>query len=170
MFQQVPQLAPDLCAPPPALISLVLARPAAIGDAMVANGLRDAGYVYVNLDDGWVGGRFPNGSIIADPKVFPNGVRAVADYLHSIGMKLGLYTSRGQTTCLRCEGSQDHEALDMQQYADWAIDYVKVDSCVSAHTQSAVACEWTNPTVVPRHCGGVTTNTDLLLVRSTSVL
>ena len=86
---------------------------------MVANGLRDAGYVYVNLDDGWVSGRFPNGSIIPDPRVFPHGVKAVADYLHSIGMRSGLYTSRGETTCLRRTGSQDHEALDMQQYADW---------------------------------------------------
>ena len=97
-----------------------------IADAMVSNGLRDAGYVYVNLDDGWVSGRSPNGSIIPDPKVFPQGVKAVADYLHSIGMKLGLYTSRGQTTCMRRTGSQDYESVDMQQYADWEIDYVKV--------------------------------------------
>ena len=67
-------------------------------------------------------GRFPNGSIIPDPKVFPHGVKAVADYLHSIDMKLGLYTSRGQTTCLRRVGSQDYEKIDMQQYADWGVD------------------------------------------------
>eukprot|EP01047_Picozoa_sp_COSAG01_P010818 COSAG01_NODE_467_length_16597_cov_10.933446_2_plen_137_part_00 len=73
-------------------------------------------------DDGWVIGRFPNGSIIPDPKVFPHGVKATADYLHSIEMKLGLYTSRGQTTCLRRVGSQDYEKVDMQQYADWGVD------------------------------------------------
>lgn len=101
-----------------------------IADAMVANGLRDAGYTYVNLDDGWVNGRFPNGSIIADSKVFPHGVKAVADYLHSIEMKLGLYTSRGQTTCMHRTGSQDYEKVDMQQFADWQIDYVKV-SCIT---------------------------------------
>ena len=67
-------------------------------------------------------GRFPNGSVIPDPKVFPHGVKAVADYLHSIDMKLGLYTSRGQTTCLRRVGSQDYEKIDMQQYADWGVD------------------------------------------------
>jgi hypothetical protein len=69
-----------------------------------------------------VTGRFSNGSIIPDPKVFPHGVKATADYLHSIGMKLGLYTSRGQTTCLRRMGSQDYEKLDMQQYTEWGVD------------------------------------------------
>ena len=72
----------------------------------------------LRADDGW----FPNGSIIPDAKVFPLGVKATADYLHSIGMKLGLYTSRGQTTCLRRMGSQDYEKIDMQQYADWGVD------------------------------------------------
>jgi alpha-galactosidase len=76
----------------------------------------------LRADDGWVTGRFPNGSIIPDAKVFPLGVKATADYLHSIGMKLGLYTSRGQTTCLRRMGSQDYEKIDMQQYADWGVD------------------------------------------------
>ncbi len=100
-------------------------------DAMVSNGLLDAGYQYLNLDDGWA---LPNrdpatSALVPDPKLFPNGMKAVADYVHSKGLKFGIYTARGSQTCLGRAGSDMHEALDAATFAAWGIDYVKEDSC-----------------------------------------
>ena len=96
-------------------------------DAMVASGLRDAGYIYVNIDDTWEGERDAKGLIRPNSK-FPD-MKALADYVHSKGLKLGIYSSPGPKTCAKYEGSYGHEEQDAQTYADWGIDYLKYDLC-----------------------------------------
>ena len=96
-------------------------------DALVANGMRDAGYVYVNIDDTWEGKRDAQGLIQPNSK-FPD-MKALADYVHSKGLKLGIYSSPGPLTCAKYEGSYGHEEQDAQTYASWGIDYLKYDLC-----------------------------------------
>ena len=100
-----------------------------ICDAMVSSGLRDAGYKYVNLDDGWAIGRHPNGTFKHDPGLFPHGIKPVADYIHSRQMLFGIYTARGSSTCMGRPGSDSHETIDAQTFAAWGVDYLKEDSC-----------------------------------------
>jgi len=96
-------------------------------DAMVSSGLRDAGYVYINIDDTWQGKRDAQGVIHANEK-FPD-MKALADYVHSKGLKLGIYSSPGTKTCAAFEGSFGHEEQDAKTYADWGVDYLKYDLC-----------------------------------------
>jgi alpha-galactosidase len=96
-------------------------------DLLVSTGMRDAGYVYVNIDDTWEGERDAQGRIQSNSK-FPN-MKALADYVHSKGLKLGIYSSPGAKTCASFEGSLGHEEQDAQTYADWGIDYLKYDLC-----------------------------------------
>lgn len=102
-------------------------------DAMVSNGMRDAGYVYVNLDDNWMANpaRDASGNLIADPVRFKSGIKALADYAHSKGMKLGIYSDRGSMTCMNIprSGGYGNEARDARTYASWGIDYLKYDNC-----------------------------------------
>ena len=98
-------------------------------DALVKSGLRDAGYVYVNLDDCWQISRDERGDIQADPAKFPSGMKALGEYLHSRGLKFGLYSDAGEKTCGGRPGSQGHEFQDAAQYARWGVDYVKYDWC-----------------------------------------
>jgi alpha-galactosidase len=98
-----------------------------IADAMAANGMRDAGYVYVNIDDTWEGERDSHGNIQPNKK-FPD-MKALADYVHSKGLKLGIYSSPGPNTCEGYEGSYGHEEQDARTYAAWGIDYLKYDWC-----------------------------------------
>ena len=98
-----------------------------IADAMVSNGLRDAGYVYVNIDDTWEGERDSQGNIRSNNK-FPD-MKALADYVHGKGLKLGIYSSPGPNTCAGYEGSYGHEAQDARTFAAWGIDYLKYDWC-----------------------------------------
>ena len=100
-----------------------------IADAMVASGLKDAGYTYINIDDCWHGKRDADGFIQADPKHFPYGIKALADYVHSRGLKLGIYSDAGSETCAGRPGSLGHEYQDALQYARWGIDYLKYDWC-----------------------------------------
>jgi len=102
-----------------------------IADAMVSSGLKAAGYQYVNIDDCWQVSRDAQGNIVADPARFPSGIKALADYVHSKGLKLGLYTDAGRLTCQKRPGSFDHELQDAKTYASWGVDYVKVDWCYS---------------------------------------
>lgn len=102
-----------------------------IADAMVETGLRDMGYVYLNLDDCWHGQRDSLGFIQADPEKFPSGMKALADYVHSKGLKIGLYSDAGRSTCGGRPGSFGHEYQDALQYAKWGIDYLKYDWCDS---------------------------------------
>jgi alpha-galactosidase len=99
----------------------------ATADAMVASGMRDAGYVYVNIDDGWQGTRDASGAIRPNDK-FPD-MKALADYVHSKGLKLGIYSSPGSKTCAGYTGSFGHEAQDARTYAQWGVDYLKYDLC-----------------------------------------
>ena len=96
-------------------------------DLMVSSGMRDAGYVYVNIDDTWEGKRDAEGRIQSNEK-FPD-MKALADYVHSKGLKLGIYSSPGPQTCARYEGSLGHEEQDAATYAEWGIDYLKYDLC-----------------------------------------
>ncbi|NED83478.1 alpha-galactosidase [Streptomyces sp. SID11233] len=103
-----------------------------IADIFVEKGLKDAGYQYINLDDCWaVPQRDADGKLEADPARFPNGIKAVADYVHSKGLKLGIYTSAGTKTCdsVGLPGALGHEYSDAQQFADWGVDYLKYDNC-----------------------------------------
>ncbi|MFG2494021.1 NPCBM/NEW2 domain-containing protein [Streptomyces caniferus] len=103
-----------------------------IADLFVAKGLKDAGYQYVNLDDCWaLPTRDGNGKLVPDPQRFPHGIKAVADYVHSKGLKFGIYTSAGIKTCNPAgfPGGLGHEKSDAQQFADWGVDYLKYDNC-----------------------------------------
>ena len=96
-------------------------------DQIVATGMRDAGYLYVNIDDTWEAGRDAQGNILSNEK-FPD-MKALADYVHSKGLKLGIYSSPGPKTCAGFEGSYQHEDQDARTYAAWGIDYLKYDLC-----------------------------------------
>ena len=98
-------------------------------DAMASNGMMAAGYKYINLDDCWAGSRDSNGNIVADPTSFPSGIKALADYVHGKGLKLGIYSDRGTQTCALRPGSQGHEQQDANSYASWGVDYLKYDNC-----------------------------------------
>ena len=100
-----------------------------IADAMVSSGLRDAGYTYINIDDCWHGQRDADGFIQPDPKHFPSGMKALADYVHARGLKLGVYSDAGTETCAGRPGSLGHEYQDALQYARWEVDYLKYDWC-----------------------------------------
>lgn len=98
-------------------------------DAMVKSGLKDAGYEYVNIDDCWHGKRDETGAIHPDKERFPSGMKALADYVHSKGLKIGIYSDAGATTCGGRPGSRGHEYQDARTYAAWGIDYIKYDWC-----------------------------------------
>ena len=101
-----------------------------IADALVSTGLRDAGYVYVNIDDCWQAPeRDADGWPVADPERFPSGIKALADYVHERGLKLGIYSDAGYRTCAEKFGSAGHEYQDALQYARWGVDYLKYDWC-----------------------------------------
>jgi len=104
-------------------------------DAMESNGLRDAGYTYVNLDDGWqrYKGARDEHPLEVDPTKFPNGLKSLADYAHSKGFKLGIYSGPGQTTCAGYTGSEGHAEEDAKTFASWGIDHLKYDACCSHH-------------------------------------
>jgi len=96
-------------------------------DQLVASGMRDAGYTYVNIDDTWEGKRDENGVLHTNEK-FPD-MKALASYVHSKGLKIGIYSSPGPKTCAGYEGSLGHEEQDAKMYAEWGIDYLKYDLC-----------------------------------------
>ncbi|HZC51364.1 MAG TPA: alpha-galactosidase, partial [Mycobacterium sp.] len=99
-------------------------------DAIVNSGMRAAGYQYVNLDDCWLShNRDANGNLQADPVKFPHGIKAVADYVHARGLKLGIYEDVGTATCAGYPGSYGHVEQDADIFASWGIDFVKVDWC-----------------------------------------
>lgn len=107
-------------------------------DAMVKEGFADAGYKYIFIDDEWQGGRDSKNNIIADPVKFPNGIKAVADYVHSKGLKLGIYSDAAQLTCAGYTASLGFEEQDARTFASWGIDYLKYDYC-NAPEDSATA-------------------------------
>lgn len=100
-----------------------------MADAMVESGMKDAGYEYIVIDDCWQVGRDSLGNIIPDPVRFPNGIKALADYIHSKGLKLGIYSCAGSYTCQGRPGSRGYQFQDARQYAAWGVDYLKYDWC-----------------------------------------
>ena len=107
-------------------------------DAMVEGGFRDAGYEYIFIDDLWQGGRDRQNNIIPNPEKFPNGMKALADYVHSKGLKLGIYSDAAQLTCGGWTASLGFEEQDARTFASWGIDYLKYDYC-NAPEDSATA-------------------------------
>jgi alpha-galactosidase len=98
-------------------------------DSMVSSGMKDAGYQYIVIDDCWQVSRDKDGNIQPDPKTFPNGIKPVADYVHSKGLKFGIYSDAGTETCAGRPGSRGYEFQDARQYAAWGVDYLKYDWC-----------------------------------------
>ncbi|TQJ92200.1 ricin-type beta-trefoil lectin domain protein [Streptomyces sp. SLBN-31] len=98
--------------------------------AMHTNGMQAAGYTYVNIDDCWMThNRDSGGHLVPDPAKFPDGIKGTADYVHSLGLKLGIYEDAGTATCAGYPGSLGHETTDAQSFASWGVDYLKYDNC-----------------------------------------
>jgi alpha-galactosidase len=115
-----------------------------IAAAMATNGMRAAGYSYVNLDDSWQGDRDANGNIHANGN-FPGGLKALADYVHSLGLKFGLYTTPAATSCGGRTGSAGHVQQDVNTFASWDVDFIKLDWCgadTSTAGAAAIARQW----------------------------
>ncbi len=105
-------------------------------DAMKEQGFLEAGYDYVVIDDCWsLRERDSDGKLVPDPEKFPNGMKAVADYIHEKGFKFGMYSCCGTRTCANYPGSFDHEYQDAQQFAEWGVDYLKYDNCFKPQNQ-----------------------------------
>jgi len=100
-----------------------------VADSMVSKGMAAVGYDYIIIDDGWQIGRDANGKIIADSTRFPEGIKFLADYVHSKGLKFGIYTCCGTKTCGGRPGSYGYEVLDAKTYAEWGVDFIKEDWC-----------------------------------------
>ncbi len=99
-------------------------------DAMVNEGLLEKGYEYLVIDDCWsLRERDENGRLVADPEKFPHGMKAVADYVHSKGLKFGMYSCAGNLTCAGYPGSFEHEFTDAETFAEWGVDFLKYDYC-----------------------------------------
>jgi len=100
-----------------------------MADGMVTSGMKDAGYEYVVIDDCWQVSRDAGGNIVVDAQRFPNGMKALAAYIHSKGLKFGIYSDAGEKTCAGRPGSMGHEYQDALMYAKWDVDYLKYDWC-----------------------------------------
>jgi len=123
-------------------------------DRMAADGFKDVGYQYVIIDDCWLAKtRDKDGKLQPDPERFPSGIRALADYIHAKGLKFGIYGDFGTTTCAGYPGNEYYLQLDAQTYADWTVDYFKMDGCNSDIHQYDVAypvmSQWLNKTGRP---------------------
>src|ERR1700753_2240519 len=137
-LQSFAQTTPDLAPTPPMgwnswnIFQTNINEPLLKGmvDSYVSSGMRDAGYTYFVLDDGWMSmERDSNGQLVADPKKFPNGMKEFADYVHSKGMKFGIYNCAGTKTCAGYPGTRGHEYEDARLYGSWGVDYLKFDWC-----------------------------------------
>lgn len=109
-----------------------------MADAMVKSGMKDAGYQYIVIDDCWQVSRDREGNIVAELQHFPSGIKALADYVHSLGLKFGIYSDAGSKTCAGRPGGLGHEYQDALKYAAWGVDYLKYDWC-NTTTQDARA-------------------------------
>jgi len=107
-----------------------------VADQMVSSGMKDAGYQYVVIDDCWQVSRDAQGNIQVDTKRFPNGMKALADYVHSKGLKFGIYSDAGTKTCEGRPGGRGYEYQDARQYAAWGVDYLKYDWCSHGNQNS----------------------------------
>ncbi len=101
-----------------------------VADRFITDGYKDAGYEYIVIDDCWsLKERDREGRLVADPAKFPSGMKALADYIHSKGLKFGMYSCAGTHTCAGYPGSFEHEFQDARQFAEWGVDYLKYDYC-----------------------------------------
>jgi alpha-galactosidase len=100
-----------------------------VADAMVSSGMAAVGYQYVNIDDCWMSGRDSSGNLVADAGKFPSGIKALADYVHAKGLKLGIYETPSPTTCAGKTGGLGYEVQDAKTFAAWGVDYLKYDHC-----------------------------------------
>ncbi len=124
-----------------------------IADMMVEKGFKDAGYQYVNIDEGWAHGRDENGRMIPDSTKFPHGMKALADYIHSKGLKAGIYTNLG-TTGKGDLGSRGHYDQDMRTFASWGYDYVKVDvNFIKSKEITDLSVEFAEVSKAIKNCG-----------------
>lgn len=99
-------------------------------DILVSSGMKDAGYEYIVVDDGWEANeRDKDGNLVPDPEKFPSGMKALGDYIHSKGLKFGIHNCAGNTTCNGLPGGRGHEYQDARLYASWGVDYLKYDWC-----------------------------------------
>ncbi|HXQ37504.1 MAG TPA: glycoside hydrolase family 27 protein, partial [Anaerolineales bacterium] len=112
-------------------------------DALVSSGLKDYGYNYIVIDDCWSvrEGRDSNGDLIPDPEKFPNGIKALADYVHNLGFKIGIYSDAAEETCAGYPGSLGFEEQDAKLWASWEIDFLKYDYCHAPLFDQAIAIE-----------------------------
>lgn len=111
-----------------------------MADAFVTLGLKDAGYEYILLDDGWMDmQRDAQGNFVPNPEKFPNGIKELADYVHSKGLKFGLYSCVGDKTCAGYPGSRGHEFQDALKFAEWGVDYLKYDWCYAGQMNAKEA-------------------------------
>lgn len=125
-----------------------------IADAMVSSGMRDLGYQYINLDDYWhAPTRASDGSPLPDPAKFPNGIKYVADYVHSKGLKLGIYSCAGKMTCGEQFGGYGYEEIDAKTYAAWGIDLVKYDYCYAPWGKKAAIARYNAMGNTLKNCG-----------------
>ena len=131
-------------------------------EAMHHNGLQDAGYRYINIDDGYWQGRDPNGHLRLNTKLFPHGMRALVDYIHSLGLKAGIYSDAGDNTCGSGNrqawgigvGLAGHEEQDCKLYfRDWDFDFIKVDYCGGSHLALDEKEQYTRISQAIRNCG-----------------
>lgn len=114
-----------------------------IADAMVKLGLKDLGYEYVVLDDLWHGGRDADGRLFPHPERFPLGMKALADHIHALGLKFGIYSCAGEQTCARQPGSHRHEQIDAETFASWDVDFLKYDYCFAPDDLDAAIRRYT---------------------------
>jgi alpha-galactosidase len=114
-------------------------------DAIVASGLKDCGYEYVVIDDCWSkkGGRDAHGNLIPDPEKFPDGIKPLADYIHGLGLKIGIYSDAADRTCGHHPGSFGFEEEDAAQWASWGIDFLKYDYCGAPEDQATAISRYT---------------------------
>jgi alpha-galactosidase len=105
-------------------------------DSFLSQGLKDAGYRYIVVDDFWQGGRGEDGKLYPDPERFPEGIKALSDYVHARGLLFGIYSDAGPQTCGGRPASQDFEEVDARTFADWGADYLKYDWCHAEDTRA----------------------------------
>lgn len=110
-----------------------------IATAMVESGMKDLGYEYIVIDDCWQIGRDEEGNIIVDDKLFPRGMKYVGDFIHSLGLKFGIYSCAGSKTCQGRPGSRGHQFQDAIKYAEWGVDYLKYDWCYNEGQEAKAA-------------------------------
>lgn len=107
-----------------------------MAEIMAKEGYKEAGYQYVSIDDCWLENtRDKDGRLVSDKKRFPHGIRALADFVHSKGLKLGIYEDFGTKTCAGYPGSEYFLQMDAETFADWEVDMLKLDGCYSLPEQ-----------------------------------